>query len=637
MVFRWLPGSSHKSVMGISASPIGNIIVSPLDSLMDTPTVLDADASMGPPVLALAIAVLAVGPAYFENPEGFLYLLQGFRVVTLAQHATESEITRLPPNGHFSAIVSEYRDKGMLHLLSRLLTANGRTFPWKHPTKGLQSLLTCDPWLIGHAIRLGSNIVGNELKIPMRTLSEIITAKPGDPVPVKKRLFSDKKAYLLVGGVGSLGLQIAQWMYKVRTALSAEFMYSCLVDRLERGSGDRSDFAVRAGWNSAQERHCISAHHRISHGLPDLNLRIEAVDALWEPGMKALVQGLQCPLGGCMLLSVVLADGLFSGLSAEKFNAPFNGKIKALEQAGFPDFILLCFGAIRECWSTNYAAANTALDGRLRAMPNAFSIVTPAVTDSFVATMNAPKLKRLADWGMSSQRIVRFIEEGIQKLADGPFWLYIPEFDWEAVRGTLESEHMYSHLLPERMVAEQGAPTSKDAVSIADILCATLDIAREDLSPDVPLTVYGLDSLSAARLSFALNRFFAISQPSSLRTGGASELQKVSEMRSLVAKYTSGFKSPKTLLPSSLNSRDCVVLITGTTGVVGAHILECLLHAQHISRIFLLNRTKPGTPTMLERHQEIFQAQSLDLTGLETDKAVYLEGNLDKDYFWAVA
>jgi acyl carrier protein len=215
---------------------------------------------------------------------------------------------------------------------------------------------------------------------------------------------------------------------------------------------------------------------------------------------------------------------------------------------------------------------------------------------------------------------------------------------------------MYSHLLPERVIVEDEASTSEDSVSIGDILCATLDLAREDLSPDVPLTVYGLDSLSAARLSFALKRLFSISQTQLLanvtlrsleeRLEGqrlsalteaeqrnSSELSKVSEMRSLVAKYTSGFKIPKTLLPSSLSSRDCVVLITGTTGVVGAHLLECLLHVPQITRIFLLNRTKPGTPTMLERHQDIFQAQSLDPTGLETDKVVYLEGTLDKDYF----
>ncbi|KAG2335837.1 hypothetical protein BDR05DRAFT_920591 [Suillus weaverae] len=661
-------GNSHKDVMGISASPVGNFIVSPLDSMVDAPVALDVDALMGPPVLAFAISVLAVGSAYFENPERFrgeilvthadtqtsmlvaqLYLLQGFRVATLTQHATDSEISRLP-NGHFNIIVSEYRDTATLHLLSRLLTANGRMFPWKHHTKGLQSLLAYEPWLIGHAIRLGSNITGNELKIPMCNLNEIITVMPGDSVHVKKDLFSDKKAYLVVGGLGSLGLQIAQWMVQGQDNGAREIVLTS-----------------RSGRAGIQRRGDTASQRIIAYleSLPNLNLRIEAIDALCEPDMKALVQQLQSPLGGCMLLSVVLADGLFSRLSAENFDAPFDPKIRAFEvlchttDTNKLDF-LISFSSVSALFGnagqTNYAAANIMLDGRLRTMPNAFSIVTPAVTDSFVATLGATKFKHLTDWGMSSQRIFQFIEEGIQKLADGPFWFYIPDFDWEAVCVNLGNAPMYSHLLPERPIVEDGASTSKDNVSIGDILCSTLGIAPEDLSPDVPLTVYGLDSLSAARLSFALNPFFSISQTQllanvtlrSLETRledqrlsalteaeqrSASELHQVSEMRSLVAKYTSGFKSPKTLLPSSLSPRDCVVLITGTTGVVGAHLLECLLHVPQITRIFLLNRTKPGTPNMVERHQEIFQAQSLDPTGLETDKVVYLEGTLDKDYF----
>lgn len=658
-------GDSGKAVMGMSASPVGNIIVSPLDSLVDAPVALDADALMGPPVLALAISVIAIGSAYFENPGRFrgeilvthadtqtsmlvaqLYILQGFRVTTITQHATDSEISRLP-HGRFNTIVSEYSDAATLQLLSRLLTASGRTFPWKHPAKGLQSLLACDPWLIGHAIRLGSKIAGDELKVPMSNLSEIITVMPGDSVHVKKDLFSDKKAYLLVGGLGSLGLQIAQWMYK---------------------NGAREIILTsRTGRAGIQRRGDTASQRIISYleSLPDLNLRIEAIDALCEPDMKAMVQRLQNPLGGCMLLSVVLADGLFSGLSTENFNTPFGPKIGAFDvlchitDTNKLDF-LISFSSVSALFGnagqTNYAAANTVLDGRLRTMPNAFSIVTPAVTDSFVATSGPTKFRHLTDWGMSSQRIFQFIEEGIQKLADGPFWFYIPEFDWEAVCANLGKSPMYTHLLPERAIVEDGASTSNNSVSIGDILCVTLDIAREDLSPDVPLTVYGLDSLSAARLSFALNPFFTISQTQLLANvtlrslearledkqqsvltdaeqRSASELHQVSEMRSLVAKYTSGFKNPKTLLPSSLGSRDCVVLVTGTTGVVGAHLLECLLHAPQITRIFLLNRTKSGTQTMLERHQETFRAQSLDPTGLKTDKVVYLEGTLDKDHF----
>ncbi|KAG1902324.1 uncharacterized protein F5891DRAFT_1127654 [Suillus fuscotomentosus] len=649
--------SSHKGVMGISASPVGNIIVSPLDSMVDAPVAWSADISTAPAVLVFAIAVLAVGPTYFENPGRFrgeilvthadsqtgiqivqLYLLRGFRVTTLTQHATDSEIGRLP-NGHFNLIVSEYRDMATLHLLARLLTANGKTFPWKHPTKGLQSLLACDPWLIGHAIRLGSDIAGNELKMPMRSLSEIITTKPGDPI-------IDKKAYILVGGIGSLGLQIAQWMYK---------------------NGAREIVLTsRSGCAGIQRRGDIASQRIIAYlkSLPDLNLRIDAIDALCEPDMKALVQELQSPLGGCMLLSMVLADGFFSGLSVNDFNMPFDPKIGAFEvlcntiDMKKLDFFI-SFSSVSALFGnagqTNYAAANTMMDGRLRTMPNAFSIVTPIITDSFVATSSATKFKYLTDWGMSSHRILQFIAEGIQKLADGPFWFYIPDFNWETISVNMGNAPMYDHLLSERTIAEDEASTSKDSVSVGDILCATLDIAHGDLSPDVPLTVYGLDSLSAARLSFALKPLFSISQTQLLANvtlrslevrledqrlpalieaeqRSASELRRVSEMRSLLAKYTSRFKSPKTLLPSYL-ARDCIVLITGTTGVVGAHLLACLLREPCISRIFLLNRSKSGTPTMLERHQQSFHALSLDPTGLDTGKVVYLEGILDKDYF----
>ena len=140
-------GSSYKRVVGISASPVGNVVLSPLDSMVDVPITLGPDASMGPPAVALAVAVLAVGPAYFSNPARFrgeilmthtdtptsmriaqLYLMRGFRVTTLQQVATETEISRLPC-GRFGIIVSEYGDPASLILLSYLLTTKGTNVP----------------------------------------------------------------------------------------------------------------------------------------------------------------------------------------------------------------------------------------------------------------------------------------------------------------------------------------------------------------------------------------------------------------------------------------------------------------------------------------------------------------------------
>jgi hypothetical protein len=81
--------------------------------------------------------------------------------------------------------------------------------------------------------------------------------------------------------------------------------------------------------------------------------------------MKAMVQRLQNPLGGCMLLSVVLADGLFSGLSTENFNTPFGPKIGAFDvlchitDTNKLDF-LISFSSVSALFGnagqTNYAA-----------------------------------------------------------------------------------------------------------------------------------------------------------------------------------------------------------------------------------------------------------------------------------------
>jgi len=73
----------------------------------------------------------------------------------------------------------------------------------------------------------GLDVAGNELDIPMPSISELITTKASDPVHVKSHLFSPEKANLLVGGVGSLGVQISQWMYKVRRILRTELVRSC--------------------------------------------------------------------------------------------------------------------------------------------------------------------------------------------------------------------------------------------------------------------------------------------------------------------------------------------------------------------------------------------------------------------------
>ena len=72
------------------------------------------------------------------------------------------------------------------------------------------------------------------------------------------------------------------------------------------------------------------------------------------------------------------------------------------------------------------------------------------------------------------------------------------------------SSSLYDHLVPDVDVVEDQNGDGKP--SLVQIVCHTLDIKVEDVSMDVPLTTYGLDSLSAASLSFALRPLVSISQ-----------------------------------------------------------------------------------------------------------------------------
>ena len=65
----------------------------------------------------------------------------------------------------------------------------------------------------------------------------------------------------------------------------------------------------------------------------DLIIQTEAVDAASSDAMAALIDGIPKTktIGGCMLLSVVLHDRMFTSMTADDFEKPFPSKITAFE------------------------------------------------------------------------------------------------------------------------------------------------------------------------------------------------------------------------------------------------------------------------------------------------------------------
>ena len=65
--------------------------------------------------------------------------------------------------------------------------------------------------------------------------------------------------------------------------------------------------------------------------LEDLVIQTEAVDAASLDAMSALINGIPKRIGGCMLLSVVLHDRMFTSMTADDFERPFPSKITAFK------------------------------------------------------------------------------------------------------------------------------------------------------------------------------------------------------------------------------------------------------------------------------------------------------------------
>jgi hypothetical protein len=100
------------------------------------------------------------------------------------------------------------------------------------------------------------------------------------------------------------------------------------------------------------------------------------------------------------------------------------------------------------------------------------------------------------------------IGDAIRLLAQGPLSIYVPNLNWDTVNKTMGPSPVFQHLV----IADNRLAEKEGKHSIEDIVLQHLDIQPEDFSPEVPLTAYGLDSLSAARLSNALRSFVPISQ-----------------------------------------------------------------------------------------------------------------------------
>lgn len=106
-----------------------------------------------------------------------------------------------------------------------------------------------------------------------------------------------------------------------------------------------------------------------------------------------------------------------------------------------------------------------------------------------------------------------------------------------------------------------------------------------------------------------------------------SSVSATSDMQALVDELTQDFQAHTPSLPAAPHGVE-VVLVTGTTGSLGAHILNTLVSVPSVVRIYALNRPdKSGRRSVRERQLRAFEEHGIDSTIVHSSKLVLLEGD----------
>ena len=145
----------------------------------------------------------------------------------------------------------------------------------------------------------------------------------------------------------------------------------------------------------------------------DLIFQVEAFDAVDVESMRSFARKVTSPIGGCFLMILQLNDALFMVQTEDTFHAVARLKLKVFQafasvfDMGSLDFFMSFSSMMAitgNIGQSNYATANTILDGELRKYPNAFSLMIPGISNiGYLARSEGDaEHSRLDSWSITS-------------------------------------------------------------------------------------------------------------------------------------------------------------------------------------------------------------------------------------------
>ncbi|KAF5356753.1 hypothetical protein D9756_006516 [Leucocoprinus leucothites] len=439
-------------------------------------------------------------------------------LTSLLNRLTGVSVLTEAPDDFVDVLVTDHHSLNTNPVLEQSVGTNGRVLIWSPQL--LEETPSKEPWMLRHILEVGLRNL--DIKPVNGHLPPRIHSSPQVTDEVAQEpLVSPHKAYILIGGIGGIGLHLAVWLYK---------------------NGARHIYLTsRRGRETVNQAHDIFLRLKLQYleSQSDLHLKLVACDALNAIEVSVFLKTVKQPVGGCFLMPLVLRDALFLQQSHETIEAVRQSKVGALDVLSSlcdiksMDF-LVGFSSVTALWGnvgqSNYSSSCAALGGRMSEYPNAFAILVPAILDAGYL-MQAGVLDHLnipgsLDWGISVKDLCEFLMDGICRVKAGnnPS-IIIPTLDLSIVSQHIPLPPLYRFVVPR-----SSPKATKTRIEISqmdssdDELLATLKSAQavvmaglgvEDqgtFSRDLPFINHGLDSIRASQLSRALRPYVKVTQ-----------------------------------------------------------------------------------------------------------------------------
>lgn len=106
----------------------------------------------------------------------------------------------------------------------------------------------------------------------------------------------------------------------------------------------------------------------------------------------------------------------------------------------------------------------------------------------------------------------------------------------------------------------------------------------------------------------------------------------VQAMLRLAERYSQDFPTHKPSSSTSPSNALDVVLVTGTTGGLGASLLSTLVRSEQVAKVYALNRKPRNGKSLVDRQKDVLVERGIDTGLLNSPKVVLLEADLVDDY-----